>query len=283
MLKCLECGNPLTKIGENYCCSSCLKKYSAYNGIVRCMIELGEEEKDVAALYNRMNRLFNNSSLGRFVSSINQGYVSSAHYQICRRGINNVNTALYREILKDICIEKKVILDVGCGRGGFLSYLRSLGKVSFFIGMDISYEGLLLVAPKEDILLINASYNKIPLLDKKIDCVFSIETNILTSEKAVEEVYRVLDTGGQFIIADFIQNDMIRSVEQRLRNSFEIKSKRDITQNVILAIEEKSNNWSNLAKQGFYTEENAGTVKSSHYQKIKSGEIGYYIYSIIRN
>lgn len=95
------------------------------------------------------------------------------------------------------------ILDVGCGKGRFSRKLKDLGFE--VIGLEPS-TGLVKIAKKNnpDILFVEASATKMPFPDDTFDiliCVSVLE-HIPDTQKALQEMARVLKNGGHLLVLD---------------------------------------------------------------------------------
>lgn len=91
-----------------------------------------------------------------------------------------------------------VIVDVGCGPlGGFLPYCSAQYK----IGVDpLADEYTKKYKVEKDILMINSMAESIPLLSQTADACYCINTldHTMKPYKVLEEIFRVLKTGGYF-------------------------------------------------------------------------------------
>jgi len=100
-------------------------------------------------------------------------------------------TAYYREVISLIPSDVKSILDVGCGEGTFLNMLRSLGRASMIVGLDVSETALKYVEGQK----IRASAGKLPFGNGSFDLVTCLETlEHLKQEvfiRAIEEIKRI--------------------------------------------------------------------------------------------
>jgi SAM-dependent methyltransferase len=104
-------------------------------------------------------------------------------------------------------IENKIVLEIGCGRGGFSNYLLKMypaveklyacdySKSALDIGKSKADFSPKLFWQEEDIQMLSFSNNT-------FDTIISCETieHIPNPIKALEEIYRVLKPGGKFIL-----------------------------------------------------------------------------------
>lgn len=97
---------------------------------------------------------------------------------------------------------RQVVLDIGCGSGGFLAALQRRGWPA--IGLDISRTALECVkARNNEIPLIEADANSLPITDETVDLLFSldvIETRWVETEVFLSEISRVVKVGGTVCI-----------------------------------------------------------------------------------
>jgi len=93
------------------------------------------------------------------------------------------------------------ILDVGCGTGGMLIFLKQFGKVW---GIDLSKEALNYCRKRGLKNILQASVEKIPFPDKSFDLVTSFDVLyhqwIKNDLFAIREINRVLKPGGYFLV-----------------------------------------------------------------------------------
>jgi arsenite methyltransferase len=113
--------------------------------------------------------------------------------------------ALTGRVMEFCCFPvRSMLLDVGCGTGATVSYLRSRFQMDAY-GLDIS-SSLLGEGKSLDsaLPLLRASAEHLPLADGSLDgviceCVFSL---LSEPEKALREFQRVLTQDGKLILSD---------------------------------------------------------------------------------
>ncbi len=120
-----------------------------------------------------------------------------------------------REILRDIDVAGKAILDIGCGTGGpDIVIARELSPRQI-IGADVEpylvEKGRQNIAAAKldgvvDLRLVDAG--PLPFEDRSFDIVFSKDSLIHIEDKSAlyEEVLRVLKPGGQFAASDWLRS-----------------------------------------------------------------------------
>lgn len=98
----------------------------------------------------------------------------------------------------------KKILDLGCGKGRFSRKIKDYGFLNI-IGVDPSIE-LIKIAEKnnKDIKFIQASATGMPFKNNEFDFLICVETleQIPNTEKAIQEMARVLKPGGKVLVID---------------------------------------------------------------------------------
>lgn len=96
-------------------------------------------------------------------------------------------------------IPEAAVLDVGCGAGGNILFLKNFGKVT---GLDISKEALLFSGDKGFSELVLGRAEKMPFLDRSFDIVSALDCieHIEDDEVALRENHRVLRDGGTFLL-----------------------------------------------------------------------------------
>ncbi len=124
---------------------------------------------------------------------------------------------LFEAVDPDECVARlvpkcSVVVDLGCGNGGFLSLVRN--KADTIIGVDNSRAMLEEAGRRfigvEGIDLRLGEIEHLPLGDGEADCaVMSLVLHHLAQPKeAFSEVSRILRKGGTFVMADFLPHSL---------------------------------------------------------------------------
>jgi SAM-dependent methyltransferase len=105
----------------------------------------------------------------------------------------------------------KKVLDVGSGNGYVLSKYAAEGAEVF--GIDITEAGINLCRKRFEYLGLNGDFRvadaqEIPFPDKTFDCVCSMGVlhHVPNTQKALDEIYRVLKPGGRLIVMFYHRN-----------------------------------------------------------------------------
>ncbi|WHE07456.1 methyltransferase domain-containing protein [Thermoanaerobacterium thermosaccharolyticum] len=114
--------------------------------------------------------------------------------------------------------EGENVLDLGCGRGNdILNAAKIIGERGIAVGLDLT-EKMIEEAEKnrKKLNIKNAEFvvgdvENIPLQDEKFDVVISdcVINHAKDKEKVYKEIYRVLKTGGKFIVSDVVSKDRL--------------------------------------------------------------------------
>ncbi len=96
----------------------------------------------------------------------------------------------------------KKLLDVGCGKGRFISRLKNLFPETAAYGMDLSERMLASLQP--GIMPVQGTALRIPFDDGAFDCAFCVESleHVVDLTAAVRELGRVIAPGGTLAIID---------------------------------------------------------------------------------
>ncbi len=116
---------------------------------------------------------------------------------------------------------KKKVLDVGSGNGYVLSKYAIEGAEVF--GIDITQEGIDLCRKRFDNLNLQGHFQvadaqKLPFADNSFDCVCSMGVlhHVPDTQKALDEIYRVLKPGGRLIVMFYHRNSAKYQLKYRV-------------------------------------------------------------------
>lgn len=112
------------------------------------------------------------------------------------RGKRRIVRRLLQPHLKSVPL---TILDAGCGTGGILADLGSLGTVT---AMDPFHEAALFCARRDFTRLVQGSVAKLPFSEGTFDLVTSLDVieHVDDDLAALKEMYRVLKPGGLLLL-----------------------------------------------------------------------------------
>lgn len=193
-------------------------------------------------------------TMGRFLKQdhwtyMNYGYATINGYEAIPELDSDdeayrLSFQLYHHLAAEIDLENKSILEIGSGRGGGASMMKKYLKPKKVIGLD--YSGLAVKMcnrnlSREGLSFIVGDAEKLPFSHESFDAVINVESShCYDSMKCfLAEVKNVLRPGGHFLFTDFRYSNEIEELENQIKRSgMKILKKRDITANVIRALDE---------------------------------------------
>lgn len=203
---------------------------------------------------------------------------------------NKYSSQLYHKVTESSKIENKVILEIGCGRGGGLSYVNKTFSPSVAVGVDLNYKAVKFCNEfyqNEKMNFLKADAQSLPFDDSSFDFVLNVESSHRYEDmnKFLAEVQRVLKPGGYFSITDFRFDHEMEDLENQIKNSkLKIVLQEDITQNVSDALLQMSEDRKKLVRKFlpkflYKTGDNfAGVEGTETYNFFKSGKYQYFHY-----
>jgi SAM-dependent methyltransferase len=202
---------------------------------------------------------------------------------------NRYSTQLYHLLASAFDCQGKDIAEIGCGRGGGLSYVVRTFNPEKALGIDLD---------KNAIKFCNEQYNLRGLRfaqgdaqnlsflpDASFDAIFNVESShrYPQFDSFLQEVHRLLRPGGYFLYTDFRYDHEMEELRSQLRDSnLELISETMITDNVVKALEADDERKRKLIKRlapriirkvalNF-----AGTIGSSTYNQFATHKYEYY-------
>lgn len=125
--------------------------------------------------------------------------------------------------------KEKNVLDVGCGNGYVLSKYAAEGAEVF--GIDITEAGVELCRKRFEYLKLKGDFRvadaqDIPFPDETFDCVCSMGVlhHVPDTQKALDEIYRVLKPGGRLIVMFYHRQSAKYQFMYRVRSLFSGKT-----------------------------------------------------------
>jgi len=203
---------------------------------------------------------------------------------------NRYSIQLYHHLAIETEIKDKDIVEIGCGRGGGLSYISNRFSPSSVKGIDLNQRA---------VDFGNQYYNdnkmsfqqgdaqNLSLENNTCDVVFNIESSHRYPDMMafLGEVSRILRPEGHFLYTDFRYDYEMEDLKKELESSgLTILKERMITKEVVTALNKDNERRRNLIKKlapkflhkialNF-----AGTVGSETYDQFDSGKYVYYSY-----
>jgi ubiquinone/menaquinone biosynthesis C-methylase UbiE len=207
---------------------------------------------------------------------------------------NRYSAQLYNLVATAIDIEGKDILEVGCGRGGGLSYIYRYLLPSSATGVDLNKKAIEFCKKhysNERIRFLQANAQDLNFKDNAFDVVINIESSHRYSkmDKFLDEVYRVLKPDGVFLFADFRHKTEFEKLNHQFKNSkFVHLMNETITANVLEALKLSTSERENLIHKIVpkflhgLGKKFAATEGTPTYNKFLTREFEYLFYILMK-
>ncbi len=175
---------------------------------------------------------------------MNYGYSSkSIKIELDKEDVpNRYSIQLYHHTATGVDVKGKDILEVGCGRGGGLSYVNRYLSPKNVTGVDLNKKAIQFCNKHykgTNNIFVQADAQKLPFADNSFDVVLNVESSHRYPDVDVflNEVYRVLKPDGVLLLTDFRQKKDIELLDRQIKISlFEFLKKENITNEVVEAL-----------------------------------------------
>jgi ubiquinone/menaquinone biosynthesis C-methylase UbiE len=203
---------------------------------------------------------------------------------------NRYSIQLYKKLADQTEISGKSILEVGCGRGGGLSFVVKNYKPSDALGVDLDPTAAEFNSKNYNIAGLSFKQGDAQKLDVESaskDVIFNVESShrYPNMNAFVGEITRILRPGGYFLFTDFRYDYEMDDLDKDL-NSTNLKliSKELITQNVVKALTQDDKRKRDLVAKlvPFFLRKTAlnfaGTIGSDTFNTFDSRKYEYIVY-----
>ncbi len=201
---------------------------------------------------------------------------------------------LYCHATRNQVFSDSNILEVGCGRGGGAAFLAETFKPASYIGLDLNSGTTAFCNKRYNVAglgFITGDAQDLPFENEKFDGVVNVESARCYPDMVqfFKEVFRVLKKNGKFHFADMIKPADLETIESNLQDvGFKILDKKDIRTNVVSALLKDSanrkaeidKNTPGFLREAFY--EFAGVEHSNRFKIFKTGEMGYWSFTLAK-
>jgi ubiquinone/menaquinone biosynthesis C-methylase UbiE len=224
---------------------------------------------------------------------LNLGYIDDNDNQFICSDVEFTETQcvqLYYQLLKEVNLENKRVVEIGCGAGGGCEMISQNFKPKSTTGMDLSnrlIDSNIEKYKNQKIEFIQGSADSLPFAENSIDIIINLESSHCYPSRFsfINEVKRTLKPNGLFCYADIMHNKDMAKMEKYITSNFKVLIRRDISRHVILSLD-KTSEYKNMAikKHGnrfiprtlqniFYVTSNSGP-----YKRLKSGKVNYLLF-----
>ena len=200
---------------------------------------------------------------------------------------NRLSYQLYNHLAAEIELEDKEVLEVGSGRGGGASMIKKYHKPEKLVGLDFSGAAVKFCnrnLSTRGLAFIEGDAENMPFSPGSFDAIINVESShcYCSMNCFLNEVIKVLRPGGHFLFTDFRETKEIEELERLISASgLEVLKKRDITPNVIKALDEDDDRRMKSISQNVpkpflkQFREFAGVKESVVYRRFQNGELKY--------
>lgn len=203
---------------------------------------------------------------------------------------NRYSIQLYNKLVSFADLADKNICEIGCGRGGGLSYVHKTFKPESSTGLDLNRQAINFCKGHynhKGLTFIQGNAHKLPFENKVFDIVINVESShrYLLFSEFLSEVHRTLKNGGYLLLADFRHDHKMEKMKEDISNSgFEVIHYELINDSIVNALEADDTRKRELVKRlapPFLKNTSlnfAGAIGSTTYHRYNSGRYLYFIY-----
>lgn len=180
-------------------------------------------EKLVSAFFRIWYWYVSTADKNSEVIFMNYGYSKDGHRinLDAKDEANRYSAQLYDHVATGVDVKGKSILEIGCGRGGGLSYINRYLSPKSVTGLDLCDKAIDFCSKyysKEGIAFLQGNAESLAFQDHTFDVVINIESSHRYSriDKFLSEVYRVLRPGGFFLFSDFRHKNELEELNNKL-------------------------------------------------------------------
>ncbi len=201
---------------------------------------------------------------------------------------NRYSIQLYHHLAEHLPLKGKRVLEIGCGRGGGLSFLSKKHGPFHGTGMDLDRMAIKFCNrnhAKQDLDFQTGDAQNLPFEDNSADLILNVESShrYPKFDHFLKEVHRVLKPGGSFLFTDFRYQHQIKSFFKSLDLSNLIKHhETNITEHILEALVNDDPRKRLMINRiapwpiNKIALEFAGTVGSSTHRDFSTGRWTYY-------
>jgi ubiquinone/menaquinone biosynthesis C-methylase UbiE len=208
---------------------------------------------------------------------------------------NRYSIQLYHRLASAVDLKNKNIVEVGCGRGGGLSYVTKTFSPSGALGIDLEDRAVKFAGKyhtDDGLSFKQGDAHFLPIESNTYDALLNVESShrYLDMDQFLSEVSRILKPGGYFLYTDFRFPEEMDPLRKSM-NSLDLTlvEEQIINNNVLAALDNDSLRRTDLVKKLIprFLQKTAinfaGVPGSPTYNQIVSGELVYYVFIYQKN
>lgn len=207
---------------------------------------------------------------------------------------NRACIQLYHHVATQVALKGRHVLEVSCGHGGGASYLTRTLRPQRYTALDLNPAGIRFCRQQyrvDGLDFIQGDAGKLPFAPDTFDAVINVEASHCYPDFPLflNEVARVLRPGGHFLHADFRFRDRLAEWESALASApLQIQQQRNIHAEVRRGMDLNSARSHDLVARRLpkflhaLGRDFAGTPGSRIYNALKSGELSYRSYCLVK-
>jgi SAM-dependent methyltransferase len=192
------------------------------------------------------------------VTFLNYGYIDSETNQIPLQAADEpdrVFIQLYHHLVGEINLKGLDVLEVSCAHGGGAAYIGRYLKPRSVLGVDFNVKAVDFCRGHfsiEEFAFACGDAESLQFADNTFDVIVNVEASHCYGDmvRFLGEVVRLLRPGGYFLFADFRPTALADTLhEQFIQSGLELVKRKDITPNVLKAMELDSQRRLGLVKE----------------------------------
>jgi ubiquinone/menaquinone biosynthesis C-methylase UbiE len=203
---------------------------------------------------------------------------------------NRYSIQLYQTLVSSVDLKGKSLLEIGCGRGGGLSFVAKYFPLKSTLGVDLNERASKFSQKHykiDGLSFMQGDAQKLNIENESFDAILNVESSHRYPDmKAfLGEVKRILRPGGHFLFTDFRYDYEMEELNKQIDDmGLKIIQKRTITPNVVIALELDDSRRRYLVKKLapkilHKTALNfSGAIGSETYNFFASGKYEYFVF-----
>ncbi|CAF1006366.1 unnamed protein product [Adineta steineri] len=233
---------------ESYTAKSILSRsVLVCDDVVKCQQKSNHSDR-LSLWYEQISNVYTNVNELQFM---NWGYADLDEHSDDNTGY--YSKKLYQQVLANVTLTDRNILEVGCGRGAGAAWCVHTYAPRSYVGIDPSRDVINLCEKYYSTIpplsfMIADPKTHLPFQNESMNVVLSIETTnifdeIVAVKKFVDEITRVLIPNGYFLWCGLcnVHNSSVLIDYLTANDTFIIKEKINITRNVLHALDIQNN------------------------------------------